>query len=393
MADSVIPTRHNARVGAPPPAGARGRGRGSRGQRTSTAPATPPSKPPKRVPSRRVRRAYGVFAAILGLAVLFALTGLRFERQPVGYIGVVRNGGPLDNRSVRQILLPGQRLTFTGWFSQKPHEYPSATALRTLAVTGDPRAGARTGTDVITVPTRDGVQVGLDGTLFFRFIGERDIALTSRFDVTIGSRRFPNAGGKELYPWQGEEGFAAAVSGLLGPNLENNLRREVGAFDCAQLVASCSIVHRARRGAGARVVGDTNTNLAAIQSTINRTLEYDAAQTLGRHYFFDMHFVLSRVTLPGNVQSAVDDAQAQYAGVSRARATAKQARYRAKALALLAHAYNSSPGLARVEALKAVPRGATVILSENGKSPSVITPAGGSSPLPTKPQPAQAEGP
>jgi hypothetical protein len=164
----------------------------------------------------------------------------------------------------------------------------------------------------------------------------------------------------------------AMASALLGPILENNLRREVGSFGCAQLVASCSLVAR-EQNPGAK---NTSANLAAIQNTINTTLERIAARTLGHRYFYDMRFVISGVTLPTSVQAAVNDAQAQYVGVSRARATVMQAHYRAQALKLLADVYNKSPGLVNIEALKAVPRNATVILSTGGKTPSIIAGAG-----------------
>ena len=57
----------------------------------------------------------------------------------------------------------------------------------------------RCGVDVITVPTKDGVQVGLEATVFFRFVGETDPVTLSRFDQSVGTRKFETTDGRMLY--------------------------------------------------------------------------------------------------------------------------------------------------------------------------------------------------
>ena len=89
---------------------------------------------------------------------------------------------------------------------------------------------------------------------------------------------------------------------------------------------------------------------------------------------------ISRVTLPKNVQEAVDDAQANYVQVNTARAELKQARYQQQRNRLLGESYNESPALANIDAIRALPKQATVILSTNGKAPAVLAaPGNGSS--------------
>jgi hypothetical protein len=88
------------------------------------------------------------------------------------------------------------------------------------------------------------------------------------------------------------------------------------------------------------------------------------------------------VTLPKNVQAAVDDAQAKYVEVNGAKAELKQAEYQKQRNRLLGESYNESPALANIETLKALPRQATVILTTNGKTPALLT-TPGSSPAPT----------
>jgi regulator of protease activity HflC (stomatin/prohibitin superfamily) len=334
---------------------------------------------------RGFRKVATLVAAVIGVALIVAVSGARVDREGVGYVGVVRNGGPLDTRTIRQILMPGQHLTWIGFFSERAHDYPASNVNRTYTLTSDPRRGSRPGVDVVTVPTKDGVQIGIEATVFMRFVGERDIAVLKRFDISYGTRRFtPAAGGKSLYPWQGDDGFYAWLDNLFRPVLEYNLRRELGRYDCAQLVASCALVSSGRSAIGSTArppVADSQ----ALADRLSSTLQHDLTRTLGQPYFWNIRMRIARVTLPKSVQSAVDDAQAKYVQVIGAKAELKQARYQRERNRLLGEAYNASPALANIDALKALPKQATVILSTNGKMPAVLaTPGNGSTPAPAE---------
>jgi regulator of protease activity HflC (stomatin/prohibitin superfamily) len=323
------------------------------------------------------RRAGAVAAAVIGVALIVGVSGARVARQNIGYVGVVRNGGPFDTRTIRQILLPGQSLTWIGFFSQHPHEYPAANVNRTYTLTSDPRRGSRPGVDVVTVPTKDGVQVGVEATVFMRFVGERNTKVLTQFDVSYGTRRFAAAAdGKRLYPWQGDDGFYAWLDNLFRPILEYNLRREIGKYDCAELVASCALV-----SSGKSNVTNFRSPVAdsgAFADRLSSTLETDLSRTLGQPYFWNIRMRIARVTLPKGVQEAVDEAQAKYVGVNQARAELSQARYQRERNRLLGEAYNASPALANIDAVKALPKNATVILSTNGRTPSILaTPTSG----------------
>ena len=283
----------------------------------TTATPSRPKPPPRRADARlrpdprpwpfnrmapqTSRRVATGLLALMGLLLLVAISGVKFVRQPLGYVGVVRNGGPLDDRKVRQILLPGERLTFTGLFSQAPHDYPSVRSLRSYAITADAKRGSRPGVDVVSVPTRDGVQVGLEGTVYMRFVGESDPEVLKRFDGTVGTRRFPVPSGKQLYPWEGADGFAAMLDGVFRPVLDNDLRREVGGFDCAEIVASCALVRPSKRA-----LDGSSSAIRTIEDRIDRSLSRDLLSTIGQPYFHDLKFRLMRVTLPAPVQQAID---------------------------------------------------------------------------------------
>jgi regulator of protease activity HflC (stomatin/prohibitin superfamily) len=302
------------------------------------------------------------------------LMGISVARQDVGHVGVVRNGGPLDRRNIRQVMLPGQRLTWTGWFSQSPHQYPASHVELLYTVTSDPKRGARPSVDVVTVPTRDGVQVGLEATIFFHFVGDRDLELLKRFDSGFGTRRFESHDGRRLKPWEGDDGFAALMDSVFRPVLENDLRREIGRFRCDELVASCALLRHASRPAavGAKSEDSSILNIALIEKRITESLQEDLTRTLEAPYFSGIHFRLSTVRLPSRVQTVIDDVQARYASVSGARADVGRARYEDARNKLLAKTYQQSPALARIHAIRAAPKGTTVIINDGaGKSPGL----------------------
>lgn len=311
-----------------------------------------------------------VTIALLAVASAVLISGVRLAREDSGHVGVVRNGGPWNNRRIRQILMPSQGLTWAGLFSQSPREYPASKVVLFYTITSDPSRGDRRQVDVVTVPTQDGVQVGLEGTVFFHFMGESDVGLLKRFDQVFGTRRFPVAGTQRtLAPWEGDEGFAAMLDSTFRPVLDNNMRSEVGAFECADLVASCSLIKRVSGSTPTRA--DTNANIAKVEARISSSLSQDLERTLGGNYFRDIRVRIARVTLPENVQSEVNSVQRQYVAVNGARAAVKSARYQAQRNELLARAYNSSPALAKIDEIKAAPKGSTIVLSSGSKQPGI----------------------
>jgi regulator of protease activity HflC (stomatin/prohibitin superfamily) len=201
-------------------------------------------------------------------------------------------------------------------------------------------------------------------------VGERDIELLRRFDQTFGTRRFPIAGSRETrYPWQEDEGFAAMMDSTFRPVLDNRLREEVGRYECAELVASCSLVQHT--APTEKASSNANRNIAKVEARIGRALSDGLSKTLGGDYFRDIRVRIGRVTLPTQVQGEINDVQTKYVAINGARAEVTRARYEAKRNELRAHAYNSSPALARIDAIKAAPPGTTIVLSGDSKQPGI----------------------
>jgi hypothetical protein len=319
-------------------------------------------------------------AALLVLIVLASASSCT-ARPEAGQIGVVRNGGPIDNKNIRQVLEPGTGTTWIGWGSTA-HFYPAAFVQRYYTITSVAGRSERPGVDVVRVQTGDGFQVGIEGTFYlttaFDGTAEGDRILRD-FDNKFGTRKFPVAGtGNSLHAWDGDQGWSAFLDAILRPIIDNELRQAIAQFRCEQLISSCALVASQGQTITISASGkQTNLNLQTVQDQIDKGLEADILQTLNAQYFKDVKFRLSRVTLPDEVQVAINQAQAQFAQVAKARAEVQQAKQRRLAGLQLAELYSRSPALAQIEQIKELaklPQGSNVYI---GVQPIVTAGAGG----------------
>ena len=58
----------------------------------------------------------GVIVVIVGVIISVIALG-SFTRTPGGVVAVVRNGGPLDNNRIRQVIQPASSRVYSGLFS------------------------------------------------------------------------------------------------------------------------------------------------------------------------------------------------------------------------------------------------------------------------------------
>jgi hypothetical protein len=124
----------------------------------STAAGELPLHPPQKRPRglRVLVTAVVVLAVVLGGVVPGIAFAAGFTKADGGHVVVVRNGGPFDDNSIRQLIQPNSSLTSTGLFSAE-HPYPSTQ--RNFEVSGQEDADSN---EVINVPTKDGVLVGVE---------------------------------------------------------------------------------------------------------------------------------------------------------------------------------------------------------------------------------------
>ena len=298
-----------------------------------------------------------VVLAVIVPALAF-VTG--FTKADGGHVMVVRNGGPFDDNSIRQVIEPNSGLTSTGMFSAE-HPYPSTQ--RNFKVSGAKNADSN---EVINVPTKDGVLVGVEGTFYFD-VNYNDEKVMRAFDDKFGTRTYPTPNGTTTYAWDGDDGWSAFLEFTLGNLVQNVLRQEIGNVECSDLVASCSLAaNSSAQAAAIDPKANGNRTINQVQQAVNDGFTQDVDSVLGVPILIHPRFVLSKVDLPANVQGAINKAQAAFAGVTESQAALQRAQIDARANAAKQSGYNSCPTCAQIDILKALPGGLTTYAPGQG---------------------------
>jgi hypothetical protein len=105
-----------------------------------------------------------------------------------------------------------------------------------------------------------------------------------------------------------------------------------------------------------------------VQVAVNAAFTADVDRALGTPILINPRFVLSRVELPENVQDAINQAQAAFAGVTESQAALQRAEIDAQANAARQNGYNSCPTCAQIDILKSLPDGLTTYAPGTGFS-------------------------
>jgi regulator of protease activity HflC (stomatin/prohibitin superfamily) len=309
--------------------------------------------PPRRtaVSRRRVIAVAGLVALLLFGVVAAAVLSTGVTKTAGGQIAVIRDGGPLSNNRIRQVIPPATGITWIGLYSQK-HTYPAQQ--RFYTITGDTSRGDRVGIDVENLPTADGVEVGVEGTVYFTLNTQESVL--KLFDDKYGTRAYRALDGQYRSAWDGEEGWATFLDQIVRPVISNALREQIGSVPCSELQASCALI---QNGGSLQAVtassGKGNLNIAKIQDSINVSLAKDFEDTLGGPFITGVRFNLAKIALPESVQAAINKAQAAFAAVTEAQAKVQQAKAEAQANAQRQVGYAACPACAQIDTLKAIP--------------------------------------
>lgn len=292
-------------------------------------------------------------------------------------VALVRNGGPFDDSSIREIIAPASTYKIPGLASQS-RMYIAGNEQRYYKITSDPSLGSKGGYDYVQVPTKDGVNVRIDAQINFRtaftdpngnLTGQSE-ALLKTFDTAYGNRNFTGPDGGSGKVWDGTGGWNDFLNTMFRPVVENAFREQIGSVNCADLVSSCALVQS--NGSVANVVTNTSQdnqrNFQRIQNEVQSRISQGIKAALGKAYLGDFKVQLTKVTLPPSVQQAIDSAQANFAQIAEARAQKIQAQYQAQANKLLASSYKNNPVLGYIQAVKSLKgnTNATIILGDPG---------------------------
>lgn len=294
-----------------------------------------------------------------------------------GQVGVVRNGAAkawfpdwFDNKGIRGVVHNGEGNQFIG-LGSNVHYYPANTQQRYFrsaspvdgaghVVAGETAANADG--QAITVPTSDGVEATISGTLYLKtnFDGtpEGD-ELMKKFDTQFATRTF-GPDGKHVY--DGNDGYKAFLASQVEPIVTNNMRQVISGVTCAELVSSCALVQNNSNLAFAQQSklseGHSNqTNTQRVQQAVEDGFKQDLEETLGEEYYDpdSIRFVLAGVQLPPKVQDAISTAQSSFAQVSQSQAGVQRAKLDSKANEIKQRGYNKCPTCAAIDQTKAIP--------------------------------------
>jgi hypothetical protein len=312
------------------------------------------------------------------LVVIIAVIGVlvwqnsSYDSTDGGHVAIVRNGGPFDNTRIRQVLPASSGRTNIGLFSSM-HPYPTSQRFYTISSSGNGDSD-----ESVTVPTADGVQVGIEGSAYFTLNTSPDSGyrVLKDFDNKYGTRTFRCIGSSERRDvWDGDAGFSCFLDQVVAPVINNDLRVSIGGVRCAELVASCSLVQNASASqVDPTKIGQGNVQLAKIESEISQGLADDLNSTLGGPFFADVRFNLAKVDLDPAVQKAISAAQAKFAQVSAAAADLKQAQIQAQTNEQRQKGYNACKTCQQIDILKALPGGLTTLVLGTGSGISVTVP-------------------
>ncbi|RAY10861.1 SPFH domain-containing protein [Actinomadura craniellae] len=294
----------------------------------------------------RPRRNKVVLIVLLVVALIASFTVLGgYTSTSGGEAAVVRNGGPFDDNRVRVVLDPSSRRTWIGIGSQV-HRYPAQQ--RFFTITTDAKRASTLGVDTLTISSNDGVSLGIEGTLYFSL--NRDHRVLRDFDDRYGTRRFRGQDNEMRYPWAGEDGWTAFFGQAVRPVIDNSLRTQISGFRCADLVPSCAFMQQdPTKPRGLITNEESKANFTRIQEAINTSLTGDIERTLGAPYLTGFRFTLTRITLPPEIQKAINEGQAAMAQLYKAQADVRRAQALAAADKARQEGYRACPVCAEID--------------------------------------------
>lgn len=305
-----------------------------------------------------------VLTGLLLLVALFAFAGCMSTPES-GQIVVVRNGGPFDNKNIRQVICPGEGNTWIGWASST-HGYPDSSSQRTYKLDNTDDADA----NPPLVRTKDGVNARITGTFYLKTgfdCTKQGEVLIRKFDQAFVNRP------EGQRPWEDWSGW---LNSTVQPIIDSNMREIISTFNCRELVSSCALV-----GNNVQVVNlkdeKNNENIQRVERALQEGLAAQLKSQLREDYFQDITFNLQVVELP-EIDEQIAAAQAKFAEVASVRAEVEKEKAqvdkeRQKKLANRQKqlGYNACKSCARQDEIGKLPQSLTTLVLGQGSTIAV----------------------
>lgn len=296
-----------------------------------------------------------VVGVIVGLINLFG----GYDKVDGGHLAVIRNGGSFTNANCKGVLLPGSGRQKVG-ITTHVHKYPSNQRFYTIAADG---SGDRNGVDVIQVPSSDGIELGIQATVYFQLNIPADKNQAKQvlcdFDNKYGTRTFTGNDKKQKHAYDGDEGWNAFLDQVVRPVINNALRVEVGNYRCSDLLSSCALLYNANLSptqVSGNQPGQSNINLAKVEQAIGGELQNDFNTSLNGDFLSGVRFNLNGVQLPAAVQNSINQGLQK---ITAAQANLKAAQADAAANEARQLGYNKCSICGQIDLLKSLPPGIT----------------------------------
>lgn len=297
---------------------------------------------------------------LMVIPIIFGATGCMSTPES-GQIVVVRNGGPFDNKNIRQIVCPGSGNTWTGWSSTN-HGYPDSSSQRKYKLDTSEDADAQPA----LIRTKDGYNAQITGTFFLKTAFDCSAAgkaLVKRFD-----QQFVNRPASER-PWENWGGW---LNSTVQPIIDANARKIISTVSCRELVSSCALVGNNAEKVDFKADQNNAQNIQRVEKALELGLSQQLKQQLGADYFKDITFNLQSVQLP-EVDKEIAQAQAKFAEVAsvnaevaKAKADVEKYRQQRRANYQRQKGYSACASCARQDELKSLPGGITTLVLGQG---------------------------
>jgi regulator of protease activity HflC (stomatin/prohibitin superfamily) len=233
-------------------------------------------------------RRWGIVPLIIIIVLLLAAAPTLLStvrKTPRNRVGISYGGGPIEGVHFQRIIQPGSGLFINGLFDSL-YLYPSDQ--QNYIISKTPTQGSTNGSDSITAPTSDRVQVQYQAATFFKL----NIDRLRAFHEQLGLK----------YQAYTSTGWNNMLQDTLRQQIESAIQQETRRYTVDELFGNAEV-------------------LTNIQTAVRKRIALQLRESLGQEYFCGpdyfpggkcnpITFFIKRIDIPLSVSSAYEAVQA-----------------------------------------------------------------------------------